>query len=329
MDFFLIWIFPTFLLGVVGLIGFLSTNKHIKHCEAISGWVTTRAIVEKTSIEQHITRKRYAGSRISNRRVTYQPKIEYSYEVIGTSFRSDAFQNFAGTFAGHSEDEAARVVAAYPAGKEVSIRYNPENPAEAYLLPQTDTTRLLKIRTGQVVMIIIALAWFAVGSLLNLVRVLNEKNADKQIHASAALLPFTTQEINAKMDTLVEKYQLDCQDESAAGQELKYYIRACRGVIENEITSLELYYRQEAPQKADCISSVYTPTDQEKAVAFFEETAGLVFSSGDLFTVHDWLAGNIQKVTTGNGDVDLTISEMNLALDNLGGTVRLNIGALQ
>ncbi|MBA4384612.1 MAG: hypothetical protein C0410_07740 [Anaerolinea sp.] len=329
MDFFFIWVFPALILGGFGLFLFWATTKHINRCKTVAGWSKTNGTVDRATVEEHKSQRYNRTLRTGYRRTLYEPKIEYSYSVMGSIFHSGAYQNFNGVYHETSEEKAAEIVAAYPAGKSVTVTYDPNNPSDAYLLPETDTHRLVKNRSGQVVMLIIALVWFLTGSMINLSGIMSGKMAEKQIHASAALLPFTTEEINAKLDPLMAKYQLVCQDEKAAGQELKYYISACRMSSDDNFSALELYYRQEAPEKSDFLAAFHSSTNLEEAKIFLFEAAGIVFMDDELITVQDWIADNIQQVAASEGDVDFNISGIDLALDNLGGTVRLNIGDLQ
>jgi len=329
MDFFFIWVFPALLLGGLGFFLFMGTIKHINRCKKVAGWSKTNGTVDRATVEEHKSQRYNRTLRRGYRSTTYEPKIEYSYSVMGSIFHSSGYQNFNGVYFDTSEEKAAEIIAAYPAGKNVTVTYDPNNPVDAYLLPETDTHRLLKNRTGQVVMMIIALAWFATGSAINLARVLNDRIVDNQIHASPALLPFTTQDLNDRLDPMLAKYQLVCQDEKAAGQELKYFSLACRNATEVSFTAIELYFRQEAPEKSDFLAVFHSSTNLEEAKIFLIEAAALVFNDDELIAVTDWITVNIQQVAASKGDVDLNVSGIDLALDNLGGTVRLNIGDLQ
>lgn len=64
---------------------------------------------------------------------TLRPNIYYEFEVDGIRYTSNRISF--GLSAYGDEDRAQRMVALYPPGKSVPIRYNPKNPAVAVLEP--------------------------------------------------------------------------------------------------------------------------------------------------------------------------------------------------
>lgn len=66
-------------------------------------------------------------------RITYNAEIEYEFSVEGKDFRGDrvAYGDYGSSSPSHAEDVAGR----YPPGKEVTVYYLPENPAECLLEP--------------------------------------------------------------------------------------------------------------------------------------------------------------------------------------------------
>lgn len=329
MDFFLIWFLPAFLLGGIGLLLFLSTTRHIQRCKEVSTWMKAQAVVASATVESHATWRRFAGSRVRARRVRIEPRIEYTYHVLGSPFRASGYQNFNGTYLGNSEEEAKRIIADYPVGREVTIAYDPNNPADAYLQPQTATHKLVKSRTGQLIMIAIAVVWMAVGGVLNLSSFLGEKASEARIEQSAGVLPFSAQQINQHLDPLVEKYQLACTQEGASGYTLAYTVRACRAAAGNLVTSFEVFSRKESPEKVDLISAIFTPSDEPKTVTFFNEASSLAFEGEVLNSAQAWIAENVAKVAAGEENVTTSLGGINLTLDNLGAALRLNIGKIQ
>jgi hypothetical protein len=79
--------------------------------------------------------------------ITYTPVIEYAYTVAGqpyTSQKRDFAPYYCDSFA--EERKAAEIVAELPPGKSVTVRYNPDVPAQAALKvekPQMHNTVLL------------------------------------------------------------------------------------------------------------------------------------------------------------------------------------------
>ncbi len=329
MDFFLIWVIPALILGGLGALLLVATTKHINRCKEVAGWSKTTGTVDSASVEAHRSQRFNRARRRGYNRTTYEPKIAYSYLVMGSTFHSSAYQNFNGTYFGTSQEKAAGVVAAYPAGKNVTVTYDPNNPSDAYLIPQTSTDKLVKSRTGQLIMIVIAVVWVGIGAVINLTSILGEKASDARIKKSDGLIPYSAQDINLKLDPLVEKYQLICNQEGATGYTLVYAIRACRADAGDDVTSFEVFARKDSPETVDMISAVFTPSDPRQTITFFNEVAMLALGGDDLKSAQVWIAEKVTEVAAGEGDTATVIGSINLALDNLGGTVRLNIGRFQ
>ena len=86
-----------------------------------------------------------------------QPRVTYSYSVNGNPYVSQRI-SFAG---GHRPKDTDAILARYPVGKEVSVSYAPENPAEATL--ETGATK--QVRSQLNVLLIL----FAIVIVLNVI----------------------------------------------------------------------------------------------------------------------------------------------------------------
>jgi hypothetical protein len=87
---------------------------------AVSQWPSTMGTVLMSTLE-----RRYSSDSGS----TDYPVVQYSYQVSGQTYQSTKLApgpEVGGTGAG-------KVVARYPAGAQVMVFYNPENPSEAVL----------------------------------------------------------------------------------------------------------------------------------------------------------------------------------------------------
>jgi len=86
-------------------------------------YATTAGQVMHSGLKEH---------RDSRGRIDYAPDIKFAYEVAGQAYSGDRYR--------YSEiylkrDYAADVIADYPEGKEVSVYYNPSEPADSLLHP--------------------------------------------------------------------------------------------------------------------------------------------------------------------------------------------------
>jgi hypothetical protein len=85
----------------------------------VSQWPSTMGVVQMSTIEQ----------RSSDDGYTDYPVVQYSYQVSGQSYQS--MKLAPGPEVGGSG--ARGIVAKYPAGAQVMVFYNPQNPSDAVL----------------------------------------------------------------------------------------------------------------------------------------------------------------------------------------------------
>jgi len=86
----------------------------------ISGWPSTMGTIQKSYIDWRSS---------SDSGTTAYPMIQYSYQVGGQAYQSSKYApgpEIGGT-------GAHKVVARYPAGAQVMVFYNPQNPADSVL----------------------------------------------------------------------------------------------------------------------------------------------------------------------------------------------------
>ncbi len=76
----------------------------------------------------------------------HAPLVEYGYRVAGKDYKSRQIR--AGTSAAGSESYARGVIANWPQGAQVNVRYNPKNPFEAALETRMGKTWLLALFGG-------------------------------------------------------------------------------------------------------------------------------------------------------------------------------------
>lgn len=329
MDFFLIWVFPALLLGGIGFFLFLVTTKHINRCKAVAGWSKTKGTVDRATVEVHKSQRFNRTLRMGYRRTYYEPNIEYSYSVLGSIFHSNGYQNFTGVYHDTSEVKAAEIVAAYPAGKSVPVTFDPNNPADAYLLPDTDTTRLGESRMIQIVVIVIAVVWFGLGLGIKVLGQVKAQNAQKQIQQSAGLLPVTSDQIAPALNSMITQYGMTCVDEGVGGKTLAYNEKRCESGALSALTAVEVYTRNEETQKVDLISAIRTPAEIGSTTAFFESVAGMAFTGADLESASAWIESALQGVIDTGSTAATTINDIPLTLSSLGQNIRFSLGELQ
>ncbi len=329
MDFFLIWVFPALILGGMGSLLLLATTRHINRCREVAGWSKTRGTVDSASVEAHRSRRFNRTRRRGYNRTYYEPKIAYSYVVMGSTFHSSAYQNFNGIYHDNSEEKAAEIVAAHPAGANVIVTYDPNNPSDAYLLPETDTSRLVERRILQSVMIVVALVWIGLGFGIKIMGQVKAANAQKQIEQSAGVLPITPDQLDPGLKSLVAQYGLTCSEEGFSGNTLAYKENRCTNGDVSNLTAIEVDSRKEDGQKVDVISALSTPSDLDATLAFYGQVAALALKDEALSTASDWIKATLPEVIKTGNTASTTIDNIPLKITSLGANIRFSLGESQ
>ena len=94
-----------------------------------AGWPVTGGHIVSSTVEHY--RTRVGGARSGTLTTFYEPVVEYAYRVNGREYHG-AQLSFGARVAG-SEELAQAKAAQYPAGTEVVVHYDPDNPSNAVL----------------------------------------------------------------------------------------------------------------------------------------------------------------------------------------------------
>ena len=86
-----------------------------------------------------VTDSRVVTSHGSHGRTTTAPKITYAYQVANKKYTSDRYRYRQSS---SSDGNAAQVVAQHPVGRQVTVHYSPNDPADAVLLAGLDGSDL-------------------------------------------------------------------------------------------------------------------------------------------------------------------------------------------
>jgi hypothetical protein len=126
---------------VFGAVYIISTIVTRRSFQGTANWPKAAGQVQRAFVYRHERRTPKETS------ITYTPVVEYAYTVGEqryTSEKRDFAPYYCDSFA--EEHKAAEIVAVFPAGKAVTVRYNPVVPAQAALKvekPQMHNTVLL------------------------------------------------------------------------------------------------------------------------------------------------------------------------------------------
>ena len=121
------------LLGLVSLLLAARAWRGWKQVSAARIWLQTPGRVVESGIHETAVRVRRQTSASSTRRATrYAPRIVYAYTVHGTGYQGERLRFGPVTLSSEAGD-AERAASRYPPGSEVTVYYDPVNPAESAL----------------------------------------------------------------------------------------------------------------------------------------------------------------------------------------------------
>lgn len=124
------------------------------HADRASHWPEVPGVVESSEVhlEQH------SGG------ISYRPVVVYRYRVDGVWYRSSRY-DYNVSVANRSQAEAQEIVDRYPAGTEVTVYHDPNDPGDAVLNPGAEGSN-----TGYVAFSVLFIAGgvFLVGKWLRM-----------------------------------------------------------------------------------------------------------------------------------------------------------------
>jgi len=139
------WVGISIFLMIVGAVILVYTINLSYQSNSSTNWPTTQGTILSSEVESHTTKK-YDKNGHASTSTDYRAKILYQYAINGTYYSSDEISLMYSSFWGDI-NEAQQLVEKYPAGKNVTIHYNPESPSEAVLEPGTAPSSMMNFMT--------------------------------------------------------------------------------------------------------------------------------------------------------------------------------------
>jgi hypothetical protein len=112
--------------GGVGVYALYQANRGRKEADESQGWASTIGTIVESRLGQSTN---YSGDAPT---VSYSPVVEYTYSVLGQAYTGERI-TFGMTEASSRSARAKEVLNRYPAGEQVTVHYDPNNPSEAVL----------------------------------------------------------------------------------------------------------------------------------------------------------------------------------------------------
>lgn len=114
-----------FVILLFGAVFFIVGLVAAKRAKAALTWPVMPGVVLNARVVEHVS-----TDSEGDRSVTYEPLVEYQYNVMGQTYSATRIAFGANRF---NYKKAAEIVARYPAGSQVSVHYNPDKVKDAVL----------------------------------------------------------------------------------------------------------------------------------------------------------------------------------------------------
>lgn len=112
----------------IGLFMLVRGLVQFRTCKASSDWPSTEGQVVLATVDVSVSTDDEGGTSRS-----YAPRVVYTYSFIGQQYTSD--QVVIGSSWKYPTRARAEAKLAYRSGQQVTVYYNPDNPAQAVLEP--------------------------------------------------------------------------------------------------------------------------------------------------------------------------------------------------
>lgn len=296
------------------------------------GWPKAAAIVSESHVEE---KRRWAllpGIGIPLRTQSlhrYKPVITYAYQVGGQSHQSSAYRNDVIT---HSSEwtslipkKVEQLIAEHPRGAAVTATYNPENPAQAYLVLDVSEGAQRQRQWSGYVLLVAAVGLGALGAY----RVSQFAATQAAAGSIATGIPARTEALKT---AVARDLGMTCQVQRfTGGKAVSYDAWECRGVsASGKSTYLTIYSRKAAPDTVDAIHALTGETDAKNLDAFFTTVVGRAVPSADPRLVQDWLTKARPALTKQGARAETNVGGVNIVLANPNGLgLVLEIGEIK
>lgn len=309
----------TLILAGVGYWLQYGTKAEIQLRQQARDWPKTTGTVTGSHQEQIKRWLRRSGSFLGLGGIAfhrYKPVIQYTYQVGGSTYESSKYKNGwltrAGVWVSLNPKTVQKILAEHPQGKTVTVRYNPQDPAQAYLELDCSTGKQMGFRVAGLLVMAAAAGLFALGAY----RSVESFIAQLYINSLPAAIPVTTEQLQ---DSLGSELGLTCQPKKAAGETMAYTRWECENSSSEARAFVAVYSRERAAEIVDYISAQTGETDPQKELAFFAAVARLAAPTTDQTALQDWLAQTAPTLTEMGSKAEIVLNGVKFILTNPNG----------
>jgi hypothetical protein len=285
-----------------------------------------------TVVSSHVAEAPHASLSLPGRLLKakadfYKPVVEYTFQVGDKPYHSSKYKN---SFVSRGEewqsaDRAAveGIVASYPPAQPVTVYYDPDDPAAAYLELDASISRLFVFRTSGFVLILAASLIF----LQNAYSTSGQLFAGSAPTEAPAVLPVASADLRSNLSASLglacrysgiynetyESWQCSASDSSASAG--------------GASARVSIYSRKQELAKTDLLVAKASSAD---APAFFASLLPIALPNAGPAQLKAWIARNAPALSPGGPPASTAIQGVPFALSlPAANTLQLEIGELR
>jgi hypothetical protein len=315
-----IYLLLVLLIGAVGYWLQSSPRAEIAARRRLRDWRKTGGTVTGSRLEEiRGARLSVPGRLLKIKADLYKPVISYTFPVGDKTYTSAKYKN---SFLARGEEwlsadrqSVDKIIAAHPPGQSVTVNYDPDDPATAYLELDSSISQLFIFRTSGIVLILAAALLF----MRSAYNTSGDLLAGLSAPESAAVLSLPSAEIRAGLSG---DLGLICQYNGIYRENYESWL--CKKPPSAAPALVYVYSRKLALEKTDYLIAKALRSD---APAFFTNVLRLALPQSDPLLLQDWIAKTVPGLSQSNRRAETTINDLHLVLSLPSeDTLQLDIG---
>ena len=249
----------------------------------------------------------------------YKPVISYTYLVGNKTYQSSKYKN---SFVARGEEWVSQdpkitadILAAHPPGQTVTVTYDPDDPATAYLELDSSISRLLVFRISGILLLLSAALFF----MRSAYSASNDMLAGRTPPQVAAVFPFPSVEIRAG---ITGRLGLTCQYNGIYHETYESWL--CKNPTGAASASVHVYSRKQALEKTDYLIA---KASQPDAPAFFAYLFQVALPQSNPLRLRAWIAKTAPSLSQTGDRAETSIDNVLFVLSVPSkNTLQLDIG---
>jgi len=270
-------------------------------------WRRTTGTVTASRLEEtRQSRLSVPGRLLKVKADFYKPLVSYTYQIGDKTYQSARYKNSfvarGAEWQSTDRQTVEKIVLAHPPGQTVTVSYDPDDPASAYLELDSSISQLFIFRTSGFVLILAAALMFMRSAYNSSGEMLGQRSTPEP----SAVFPVASSELRADLSTGLG---LDCT--YSGYYRATYESWLCKNPPGAGPAMVSVYSRKQALEKTDYLIA---KASQSAAPAFFAGLLQVALPQSDPSQLQDWVAKTAPTLSPTGGSAQTIIDKVHFVL---------------